>query len=61
MLTMVKNIINYSIETYAYAYGTSKDLVIKKEKIKCNNTIKNTKILNVDDVTKEHIKEHNQN
>ena len=56
---MVKNIINYSIETYAY--GTSKDLVIKKEEIKCNNTIKNTKIINVDDVTKEHIKEHNQN
>ena len=27
-----------SIETYAY--GTSKDLVRKKEKIKCNNIIK---------------------
>ena len=23
-----------------YAYGTSKDLVSEKEKIKCNNTIK---------------------
>ena len=57
---MIKNIIiNYSIETYAY--GTSKDLVSKKEEIKCNDIIKNTKIINVDDVTKEHIKEHNQN
>ena len=27
-----------SIETYAY--GTSKDLVCKKEEIKCNNIIK---------------------
>ena len=27
-----------SIETYAY--GTSKDLVCKKEKTKCNNIIK---------------------
>ena len=26
--------------TETYAYGTSKDLVSKKEKIKCNNTIK---------------------
>ena len=24
----------------AYAYGTSKDLVIDKEEVKCNNTIK---------------------
>ena len=28
----------YSIETYTY--GTSKDLVSEKEKIKCNNMIK---------------------
>ena len=26
--------------TETYAYGTSKDLVSKKEEIKCNNTIK---------------------
>ena len=30
-----------SIETYAY--GTSKDLVSKKEEIKCNNIIKRYK------------------
>ena len=30
-----------SIETYAY--GTSKDLVIEKEKIKCSNIIKQYK------------------
>ena len=27
----------------AYAYGTSKDLVSKKEEIKCNNIIKQYK------------------
>ena len=32
-----------SIETYAY--GTSKDLVSKKEEIKCNNIIKRYKRL----------------
>ena len=32
---------NDSIETNVY--GTSKDLVIKKEKIKCNNIIKQYK------------------
>ena len=26
-----------------YAYGTSKDLICKKEKIKCNNIIKQYK------------------
>ena len=31
----------HSIETYAH--GTSKDLVCKKEKIKCNNIIKQYK------------------
>ena len=31
-----------SIETYAY--GTSKDLVSKKDEIKCNNIIKRSKI-----------------
>ena len=44
-----------SIETYAY--GTSKDLVSDKEKIKCNNIIQKT--LNFDDVIKEETKEHN--
>ena len=45
------------IETYAY--GTSKDLVSKKEEIKCNNIIKLYKMINFDDATKENIKEHN--
>ena len=47
-----------SIESYAY--GTSKDLVSEKEKIKCNNIMKRyTKMNNFDDVTKENIKGHN--
>ena len=29
--------------TETYAYGTSKDLVSKKEEIKCNSTIKQCK------------------
>ena len=44
-----------------YTYGTSKDLVSEKEEIKINNIIKNTKITNFDDVTKENIKEHDSN
>ena len=45
----------HSIETYAY--GTSKDLVSKKQEIKCNNIIKRyKKMINFDDVTKENIK-----
>ena len=47
------------IETYAY--GTSKDLVGEKEEIIWNNIIKNSKMINFDDVTKENIKEHNSN
>ena len=43
-----------SIETYAY--GTSKDLVCKKEESKCSNII-----INFDYITKEDIKEHNPN
>ena len=46
-----------SIETFAY--GTSKDLVYKKEKIKRNNIIQ--KIFHFDYITKEGIKEHNPN
>ena len=47
-----------SIESYAY--GTSKDLVSEKEKIKCSNIMKRyTKMNNFDDVTKENIKGHN--
>ena len=43
-----------------YAYGTSKDLVSEKEKIKCSNIMKRyTKMNNFDDVTKENIKGHN--
>ena len=49
----------YLIETYAY--GTSKDLVSEKEEIKCNNIIKQYKMINFDDVTKENIKERNPN
>ena len=48
-----------SIETYAY--GTSKDLVSEKEEIKCNCIIKQYKMNNFDDVTKENIKEHYPN
>ena len=47
------------IETYVY--GTSKDLVIEKEEIKCSSIIKHTKIITFDDFTKESIKEHNPN
>ena len=49
-----------SIETYAY--GMKKDIVSKKEEIKCNNIIKQLKkIINSDDVTKENRKENNPN
>ena len=41
------------------AYGTRKVLVSKKEEINCSNIIKQYK--KVDDVIKEHIKEHNPN
>ena len=40
----------------------SKDLVSRKEEIKCNNIIKTIqKMINFDDVTKENLKEHNRN
>ena len=42
-----------------YAYGTTKGLICKKEKIKRNNIINNTKIFNFDYITKEYIQEHN--
>ena len=47
------------IETYAY--GTSKDLVIDKEEIKCkyNKTVQ--KMINFADVVTGNIKEHNPN
>ena len=35
----------YSIETYIYIYGMNKDLVCKKEEIKCNNVIEQHKKL----------------
>ena len=48
------------IETYAYV--TSKDLVSKKEEIKCNNIIKRyKKRISFYDVTKENTKKHNPN
>ena len=43
-----------------YTYGMDKDLVCKKEEIKCNNIIQQ-KMFNFDYITKEDIKEHNQN
>ena len=50
----------HSVETYAY--GTTKDLVCKKEEIKCNNIIKkNAKMVNFHNVTKEKTKEYNRN
>ena len=48
-----------SIKTYAYR--RSKDLVCKKEEIKCNSKIKQYKMINFDDITREKIKEHNPN
>ena len=46
-----------SIETYSY--GMNENLVCRKEEIKCNNIIKQHK--KFDYITKEDIKEHNQN
>ena len=48
-----------SIETYGF--GMNKDLVSKKEEIKCNNIIKQYKMFNFDYITKADTKEHNQN
>ena len=52
-----------SIELIAtYAYGTSKDLVSEKEEIQYSYIIKrNKKMINIDDIGKEDIKEHNPN
>ena len=48
------------IETYAYEM--SKNTLSDKEEIECNNIIKRyKKMINFDDVTKENIKEHDQN
>ena len=48
------------IETYAYEI--SKDQLSEKEEIECNNKIKQfKKMINLADVTKENIKEHNPN
>ena len=44
-----------------YACEINKNLVCKKEKIKCNNIIKNKKMFNFDYITKEDIKKHNPN
>ena len=41
-----------------YAYEMNKNLVCKKEVIKCNN-INNTKMFGFDYITKKDIKEHN--
>ena len=46
----------------AYEYRRRRNLVCKKQEIKCNNIIKQRKkMINFDDVTKENIKEHNSN
>ena len=37
----------------------AKIMVSEKKEIKCNNIIKQYKMINFDDVTKENIKEHN--
>ena len=47
------------VETYAY--GMNKDLVCKKEEIKCKNIIKQYKNVNFNYITKEDRKEHNLN
>ena len=47
------------IETYAYGMG--KYLVSEKEETKCNNIIKDIKMINFDDVTKENITKYNPN
>ena len=47
-----------SIETHVY--GTIKDLISRKEEIKCGNIIKEYN-RTIDDVTKENTKEHNPN
>ena len=47
--------------TETYVYGMSKDLVSEKEEIKYNNIIKNTKIINFNNVTNENKTEHNPN
>ena len=41
------------------AYKTSKNQVNEKEDAKCSNIIKQLKMINFDDVTKENIIEHN--
>ena len=48
-----------SIETYAY--GTRRNLVCKKEKIKYIYIKNNTKMIHYDDVTKGNIKQYNPN
>ena len=48
-----------SIKTYAH--GATKDLVFKKEEIKCDNVRNNTEIINFDDTKRENKKEHNLN
>ena len=42
-----------------YAYGTSRGLICKKEKIKRDNIIKQYKKINFDYITKKDIKENN--
>ena len=46
--------------TETYAHGKSRDLVCKKEEVKCNNIIKQYNTLTIT-ITKENIKEHNPN
>ena len=58
LLSSNSNKITQSIDLIeTQAYGTSKDLVCKKEEIECNNIIKQYKnVINFDYITKEDIK-----
>ena len=42
--------------TESYVYETSKDLISKKEELKCGNTVKNTRTINFDGITRENMK-----
>ena len=58
LLSSNSNKITKSIDLIeTQAYGTSKDLVCKKEEIECNNIIKQYKnVINFDYITKQDIK-----
>ena len=51
MLTIKKEYSQLILQRHAY--GTNKDILYENEQINCNNIIKNTKMINYDDVTGE--------